>query len=90
MAWMAWTLPVALFFGAIALLIAIYSVWGTLRPSLPRRGFLPMPTTRGDRLFIGLLGSAYINLAWAGLTNGSQWIAVGMCIPFMLVLGQWG
>ena len=24
-----------------------------------RRGFLPMPTTRGDRLFIGLLGSAY-------------------------------
>jgi predicted small integral membrane protein len=31
-----------------------------------RKGFLPMATTRGDRLFIGLLLAAYINLAWVG------------------------
>ena len=90
MQWMAWTLPTALFFTAIALLIAVYSVWGVLSPSLPRRGLLPMATTRGDRLFMGLLGSAYINLAWAGLTDASQWIAAVLWVPFMLAIGRWG
>jgi predicted small integral membrane protein len=88
--WMAWTLETALFFGAIAALIAAYTVWGLVTPSVPRRGFLPMSTTRGDRLFLGLMGSAWINLAWLGLTEASQWIAVGMSLLFMLVIGRWG
>ena len=87
---MAWTLPTALFFGAIALLIAIYSGLGIAAPSVPRRGLLPMPTTRGDRLFVGLLGSAFINLAWVGLTTTSQWVAVGISLLFALVIGRWG
>lgn len=88
--WMAWTLETALFFGAIAAFIAAYTVWGIVSPAVPRRGFLPMPTTRGDRLFVGLMGSAWINLAWLGLTEGSQWIAVGVSLLFMLVIGRWG
>jgi predicted small integral membrane protein len=88
--WMAWTLETALFFGAIAALIAAYTLWGIVTPSVPRRGFLPMPTTRGDRLFLGLMGSAWINLAWLGLTEASQWIAVGVSLLFMLVIGRWG
>ena len=37
-----------------------------------------MATTRGDRLFIGLLAAAYINLAFVGLSEqvgrtGSAW-----------------
>ena len=87
---MAWTLPTALFFGAIALLIAIYSGLGIAAPSVPRQGLLPMPTTRGDRLFVGLLGSAFINLAWVGLTTTSQWVAVGISVLFALVIGRWG
>ncbi len=88
--WMAWTLETALFFGAIAALIAAYTVWGIVSPSVPRHGFLPMPTTRGDRLFLGLMGSAWINLAWLGLTEASQWVAVGLSLLFMLVIGRWG
>ncbi len=88
--WMAWTLETALFFGAIAALIAAYTVWGLLAPSVPRRGLLPMPTTRGDRLFLGLMGSAWINLGWLGLTEFSQWIAVVLSLLFMLVIGRWG
>lgn len=88
--WMAWTAPTASFFGVIALLLAVYTVWGVLSPSVPRRGLLPMPTTRGDRLFIGLLGSAFINLAWLGLTEASQWIAVGLSLLFMIVVARWG
>jgi predicted small integral membrane protein len=88
--WMAWTLETALFFGVIAALIAAYTAWGIVSPSVPRRGLLPMPTTRGDRLFLGLMGSAWINLAWLGLTEASQWIAVVLSLLFMLVIGRWG
>ena len=90
MAWMAWTGPTAAFFIAIAVILAAYSVWGVLSPSTPQKGFLPMVTTRGDRLFVGLLGSAYINLAWAGLTDASQWLAAAIWVPFMLLVGKWG
>jgi predicted small integral membrane protein len=90
MQWMAWTLPTAVFFAAIALVLAVYTVWGFVSPSLPRKGFLPMRTTRGDRLFVGLLASAYLNLAWAGITEASQWVAMVIWIPLMLVVGRWG
>jgi predicted small integral membrane protein len=90
MGWMAWTTPTALFFVAIALLLAGQTVAGVVRPSSPRRGLLPMPTTRGDRLFVGLLGSAYVNLAWAGLSTSSQWFAVGISTIFTLAIGRWG
>ena len=88
--WMAWTFETAVFFAVIAGLIAAYTVWGVVSPSVARRGFLPMPTTRGDRLFLGLMGSAWINLAWLGLTEFSQWIAVMLSLLFMLVIGRWG
>ena len=49
-----------------------------------------MPTTRGDRLFIGLLTAAYINLAWAGLTDLTQWVAAAIGFIVLLVLMRWG
>jgi predicted small integral membrane protein len=90
MEWMAWTLPTMIFFGVIALLILIFTVWALVSPSPPRRGFLPIETTRGDRLFLGLLGSAYINLAWIALTDVSSWGALGLSVLFMLAIGRWG
>lgn len=72
LAWMAWTAPVAIFFASIAVLLIVMTVWELRSPSVARRGWLPMVTTRGDRLFIGLLLAAYINLAWTGLTDLSQ------------------
>jgi predicted small integral membrane protein len=88
--WMAWTPITALFFAAIALLLVIYSVLGVLRPSLPRKGLLPMATTRGDRLFVGLLGAAFLNLGWAAALDVSQWGAAVIWVPFMLAIGRWG
>lgn len=70
--WMAWTLPVAVFFVCIALMLVGMTVWEIKSPTTLRRGFLPMQTTRGDRLFIGLLSAAYLNLAFVGL---SGWLA---------------
>lgn len=83
-AWMAWTLPVAIFFSAIVLMLIGMTLWQIRSPSIERKGWLPIPTTRGDRLFIGLLMAAYLNLAWAGLTDLHQGFAAA--IGFVLLL----
>jgi predicted small integral membrane protein len=67
--WMAWTLPVAVFFTCIALMLAGMTLWEIKSPTVARKGFLPLITTRGDRLFIGLLSAAYLNLAFVGLSE---------------------
>ena len=84
--WMAWTLPVAVFFSCIVLMLIGMTMWELKAPTTLRKGWLPMETTRGDRLFIGLLSAAYVNLAfvavsermvtWFGLeTEPSIWIS---------------
>jgi len=67
--WMAWTTPVAIFFLCIVLMLAGMTVWEIKSPTTLRKGFLPIATTRGDRLFIGLLLAAYINLIFVGLAS---------------------
>lgn len=67
--WMAWTLPVAVFFTCIVLMLIAMTVWELKSPTVERRGFLPIATTRGDRLFIGLLSAAYVNLAFVGISE---------------------
>jgi len=93
--WMAWTLPVAVFFTCIVAMLAGMTAWELRSPTVLRKGFLPMATTRGDRLFIGLLVAAYVNLGfvaisekmvgWFGLeAEPSIWISF---VVSMLVLG---
>ena len=67
--WMVWTLPVAVFFTCIVLMLVGMTLWEIKSPTVMRKGFLPIATTRGDRLFIGLLSAAYINLAFIGLAG---------------------
>jgi predicted small integral membrane protein len=68
-AWMAWTLPVAIFFTCIVLMLVCMTLWEIKSPTTLRKGFLPLETTRGDRLFIGLLSAAYVNLAFIGISG---------------------
>jgi predicted small integral membrane protein len=70
--WMVWTTPVAVFFICIALMLVGMTVWEFKSPTTLRRGWLPMATTRGDRLFIGLLSAAYLNLVFIGLAGKFQ------------------
>ncbi len=73
--WMVWTVPTAIFFVVMALVLVGMTIWQIVAPSPERRGFLPIPTTPGDRLFVGLTVSAYLHLAWIGLVGSSLWIA---------------
>ncbi|MAR74331.1 MULTISPECIES: DUF2160 domain-containing protein [Halomonas] len=90
MDWMVWTLPTAIFFGVIALLLVVMTTWELVSPTRERRGFLPISTTRGDRFFIGMLSAAYIHLAVVGFTSLSLWLALGVSVVWMLVLLRWG
>lgn len=67
--WMAWTPPVAIFFTSIVLMLIAMTVWELKSPTTMRKGWLPMETTRGDRLFIGLLSAAYVNLAFVAVSE---------------------
>jgi predicted small integral membrane protein len=73
-AWMAWTLPTAIFFALLALTLAVMTWLGAAYPEAERVGVLRIPTTRGDRLFVSLILAAVIHLLWVGLV-GSDAIA---------------
>ena len=99
--WMAWTLPVAVFFTCIVLMLIGMTVWELRSPTIERKGFLPITTTRGDRLFIGLLSAAYVNLAfvafsermvsWFGLEQEpSVWISFVISMALLALIMRKG
>jgi predicted small integral membrane protein len=89
MEWMAWTGPTAVFFGIIAATLVTFTVLAIKFPETPRTGVLGTETTRGDRLFITLLGSAFINLAWLGMLSAPQWGALIVCLFYALAVFRW-
>ena len=88
--WMYWTLPTAIFFITIFAMIMGMLVWELLSPTIERRGFLKISTTRGTRFFLGLLGSAYIHLAWMAFTDLTLWIALFISICWGVIVMRWG
>ena len=85
LSWMAWTWPTAAFFIFVVLAISTMGFWEYKSPGGdPRRGVFGIDTTRGDRLFISLLGSAFIFLAWLGLYGTPLWGALAIAIAWMV------
>ena len=83
--WMAWSFPTALFFLTVVLLLALMAVWEYASPGgNPRVGLLRFETTRGDRLFLSLLGSAFIHLAWLGLVGPNLWWALALSVVYAI------
>ena len=99
--WMAWTPSVALFFGCIVLMLAGMTYWELKSPTAMRKGFLPLATTRGDRLFIGLLAASYVNLAFAAVSDRvqdwmhlenepSMWISFAVSMALLVLIMRKG
>lgn len=90
LSWMAWTTPTAIFFTVIACLLILMTAWEIKVPGGdPRHGVLGLDTTRGDRLFISLLGSAVIHLAWLGLFGDNLWPALAVSVAYALAVFRW-
>ncbi|MEE8365014.1 MAG: DUF2160 family membrane protein [Gammaproteobacteria bacterium] len=83
LSWMAWTWPTAAFFIFILSCLITMGIWEWFRPGGdPRHGVLGLDTTRGDRLFISLLGSAFIFLAWLWAFGTPLW-------GFLIIAAAW-
>ena len=101
-AWMAWTLPTAIFFVLLACTLAIMTWLAAAYPEAERVGVLRIPTTRGDRLFLSLILTAIIHLAWIGFVGidsiatlpvgeegfeiSSLWLATLISLGFAVVI----
>jgi predicted small integral membrane protein len=90
MAWMAWTWPTAAFFAGIFTLLAAMTLLQQSRPTKLRKGVLPFTTTRGDRLFLGLLTAGYLHLGWLALSDAAVWLATLVSVLVIAALLRWG
>jgi predicted small integral membrane protein len=88
--WMAWTFPIALFFWVIASLLILMTLLAIRYPETPRLGILRIETTRGDRLFITLLGSAFIHLGWLFFAGpDALWGALILSLAYAFAVFRW-
>jgi len=90
LSWMAWTWQTAGFFVFVFVCLCAMSAWECFGPGgAPRRGVLGLDTTRGDRLFISLLGSAFIFLAWLGFMGTPLWGGLAIAILYAAAVFRW-
>jgi predicted small integral membrane protein len=81
--WMAWTPATLAIFVIVFACIALMGFLEWRSPGgAPRHGVFGIDTTRGDRLFISLLGSVYILLGWLGLFSTPLWGAFALCLAW--------
>ncbi len=80
--WMAWTWQTGIFFGFIAISLIILTLLAIYRPETPRRGLLRFATTRGDRFFVSLIGTAYIFIAWMRFGGDVLWYPLALSVIF--------
>lgn len=84
LSWMAWTWPTALLFIGIFTAMGIITFIEIKKPGTSERhGVLRLTTTRGDRLFLSLLGTSYVFLFWLGVFGMPLWV------PLFVSIG-WG
>jgi predicted small integral membrane protein len=99
--WMAWTVPVAVFFSCIVLMLIGMTIWEIKSPTTLRRGWLPIATTRGDRLFIGLMAAAWVNLGFVAVSEKAMtwfnleqepsiWISAGVSALILILIMRKG
>ena len=87
--WMAWTWQTGVFFALLAATLGVMVLLALRWPEVPRRGILRFPTTRGDRLFVSLLGAAVIHILWIGLGGDAVWPAIGASVLFGAAMFRW-
>tara|TARA_Y100001947_G_C10269791_1_gene273669 strand:- start:503 stop:748 length:246 start_codon:yes stop_codon:yes gene_type:complete len=79
------------FFIVLILTIIGLSLWDTFSPDIKRKGFLPITTSRGDRVFIAIISTIGICLVWLGVAGNSLFLgAVILSIIWNIVIARWG
>lgn len=89
LSWMAWTSGTAIFFICIFVALICMTIWAIKWPQAPRVGILRIETTPGDRLFLSLLGSAFICLAWLAMFGAPIYGGMIVCFIYALAVFRW-
>lgn len=85
--WMAWTRATTGFFLFIITCIGSMALWEYYSPGgNPRRGIFAIDTTRGDRLFLSLIGSAFIFIGWLYLFGAPIWWPAIICVAWAIAV----
>jgi predicted small integral membrane protein len=84
--WMAWTWQTGVFFAFIAFMLIVLTLLAIFRPETPRVGILRIPTTRGDRFFVTLIGSAFIFVFWMRFGGGPLWYPLGASVLYGIAM----
>lgn len=87
--WIAWTLPTQILFAILAVGFVILAILDMKHKSIPRKGFLPIPTTRGDRVFIGLMALIIISFIWLALDLPLYYVLIPGLLVYAIIL-IWG
>jgi predicted small integral membrane protein len=88
--WMAWTAGTAILVACVFAALAGLAVLSAVRPSAPRKGFLPMRTARGDRIYVGLLGTGLILVLLIALSSAPVVLGLALGAVWMAVVVIWG
>jgi predicted small integral membrane protein len=88
--WMAWKGPTALFVTVVLVALVALTVFAVRHPPVPRKGFLPMPTSAGDRIYVGLLGTGGVLIALIALTTVPLGVGLAVAAVWMVVVVTWG
>lgn len=81
--WMAWTPATLAVFLGIFSAMGVLTVIEILRPGGGERlGVLGLVTTRGDRLFLTLLGTVYIFMGWLWLVGMPLWWPLALSVAW--------
>ncbi|MFP4650291.1 MAG: DUF2160 domain-containing protein [Desulfobacterales bacterium] len=89
--WMYWTWQSLFAIGGLFAAIAFMGVWDAVSPSVARKGFFPVKTTRGDRFFIGVISLIAIFLVWLAIMGDSAlWVPLVISVAWFATEGIWG
>lgn len=87
---MVWTLPVAIVFIGVLVLIIGMTIWGHYSPPKIHKGFLGITTDRGDRVYISYISFAFFMICWIAFVEGALYVGVGLGIALAAVILKWG
>lgn len=67
--WMEWTPGTAIFVACVLVFLVAVTALAIAVPSVERKGFLPIVTSRGDRIYISLLGVGLVMILFVAITD---------------------
>ena len=87
---MYWTIPVAIIFVLVFLMIAGMTIWGHFSPPHRRKGFVGFVTDRSERLYIALITFALIMVVPFGIVGTNPWVFTAIGAAVGAVILKWG